>query len=503
MLNYDNFAITLGRAVDVFRRGPEAVPEQKVALRALAGLSRLAGVVLEVGVGELRVGGRLVPPGLPGISVLLAQLEGHDVAEIRIQQAASPASLLQLLRGLAEPLGARRPALDLASRLRAAGVNDVEVRPFRPVQPPPPPAPPPPVPPVRMADVTTEQFALDDAVRDARRISRPEAAVAAIALDPEAPDVQNHLETAAVRIREELDHGRASGAVRALAQLIQLEGNTPPGEVQETLRETIEPLLTDGAFRGAMECAGTVGTRDAALLVLRRGGPAATAILRARLMTETDEVAARQTLVLLREQPEGLRSLILLLQHGDRGIIRRAASVLGTLGVREATPALTRVVRHDDPTVRAAVTSALARLATPQAVELLGELLDEAGPDGLAVVVDALGGAAVGPLIPRLEDAGRRARDTRTLTAIGHALGRIGTPQALGVLARWAASPRWQFWRRSGAARLAAIDGLRAAGGAEARRILEGLSRDADPAVRRAAVEAVEDLAIAAPARGS
>jgi hypothetical protein len=34
-------------------------------------------------------------------------------------------------------------------------------------------------------------------------------------------------------------------------------------------------------------------------------------------------------------------------------------------------------------------------------------------------------------------------------------------------------------------------------------RILEGLSRDADPAVRRAAVEAVEDLAIAAPARGS
>jgi HEAT repeat protein len=220
-------------------------------------------------------------------------------------------------------------------------------------------------------------------------------------------------------------------------------------------------------------------------------------------MTETDEVTARQTLVLLREQPEGLRSLILLLQHGDRGIIRRAASVLGTLGVREATPALTRVVRHDDPTVRAAVTAALARLATPHAVELLGELLDEAGPDGLAVVVDALGGAALGPLIPRLEDAGRRARDTRTLTAIGHALGRIGTPQALEVLARWAAPAGWQFWRRSGAARLAAIDGLRAAGGAEARRILEGLSRDADPAVRRAAVEAVEDLAIAAPARGS
>jgi len=136
MLNYDNYAITLGRAVDVFRRGRDAVPEQKVALRALAGLSRLAEVVVEVGTGELRVGGGVVAPALPGVAVLLAQLEGHDVAEIRIRQATSPASLLELLRGLAEPLGARRPAVDLAARLRAAGVHDVEVRLVRP-----PPAP--------------------------------------------------------------------------------------------------------------------------------------------------------------------------------------------------------------------------------------------------------------------------------------------------------------------------------------------------------------------------
>jgi hypothetical protein len=152
MLNYDNFAITLGRAVDVFRRGPEAVPEQKVALRALAGLSRLAGVVLEVGVGELRVGGRLVPPGLPGISVLLAQLEGHDVAEIRIPQATSPAS--PGCCAACGSLGARRPAVDLQRRPRGRS-NDVEVLLLRLGQPPPP--PPPGGPARRDADVTTEQ----------------------------------------------------------------------------------------------------------------------------------------------------------------------------------------------------------------------------------------------------------------------------------------------------------------------------------------------------------
>jgi hypothetical protein len=443
-----------------------------------------------------------VPPALPGIAVLLAQLEGHDVAEIRIHQAASPASLFHLLRGLAEPLGARRPAMDLAARLRAAGVEDVEVRLSRSAEPAPsPPPPPPPSPDVGRTEATTEQIALEAAMQGARRLSRPEAVVANIVLDPAAPEVPVHLETAAIRIREELDHGRASGAVRALAQLIQLEGSAGTGDAHEALSGAIEPLLTDEAFRGAMECAAVDGTRDAALRVLRRGGPAATAMVRARLMAEADEVTARQILRLLREQPEGLRSLILLLQHGDREIIRRAATVLGTLGVREAVPALTRVARHDDLTVRAAAIGALARLATPQAVELLGELLDETGLDGLEIVVDALGGAALGPLVPRLEAVGRRVRDARTLTALAHALGRIGTGQAVGVLASWAAAPGWRIWRRRAAARLAAVDGLRVAASPDAMRILGRLSRDGDPVVRRTALEAVEDLAIAAPAR--
>jgi hypothetical protein len=51
MLNYHNYAMTLGRAVDVFRRGRDAVPEQKVALRTLTALSRLAAVMLYLGLG--------------------------------------------------------------------------------------------------------------------------------------------------------------------------------------------------------------------------------------------------------------------------------------------------------------------------------------------------------------------------------------------------------------------------------------------------------------------
>lgn len=487
MINYDNYAITLGRAVDVFQRGRVAIPEQKVALRALAALARLDGVVLQVGGGELRVAGAVVAPALPGISRLVAHLEGLDVAEIRIAREASPASLLALLRGLVE-----RPAAGLAERLLAAGADDIEVRLRRR----PPPAAPEPV-----ADVATGEPSVDAGTPGAH--PPPDTPLDARAIiDPPAPDVPLGLDALVARIQEDLDGGRARDAVRALAQLIQLEAGTAAGQERQVLTDRIAMLITDDALQAAMECTGIDETRDAARHVLRRGGPAATALLRTRLMTEADDGAARRTLQLLREQPEGLRSLIFLLQHGDHSIVRRAASVLAALGVREAVPALSRVAQRGDPAARAAATAALAQLATPEGIELLGDLIGRADAEELAVVLDALGGSALEPLVPRLEDLGSAHRDPGTLMSLGQALGRIGTPRAVAVLATWVAPPGWRFWRRTGGLRLAAVAGLQEAGGARAVRLLSDLTADADPEVRSAAAAAVEHRAIAAAARG-
>jgi HEAT repeat protein len=501
MINYDNYAVTLGRAVAVFRRGADAVPEQKVALRALAALARLGGVVFEVGAGALRVGGRAVPSALPGVAGLLAQLEAHDVAELRIAEAATPASLLELLRGVAAPVDRRGAGVSLAERLRAAGVADIQVRLRR--RPPAPDPPPPPDLPSRavLPDATTEALPFEAAAPIARRAPDPEAAVAAFALDPAAAEARARLEAAADWIREGLEQGPAASAVRALARLIELESATPAGELRETLTGMVDLLITDDALRGVMASADADETRDAARLILQRSGSAATALLRTRLMTETDEVAARRTLQLLREQPEGLRSLILLLQHADRAIVRRTASVLASLGVREAVPVLCRLVHHGDATVRAAATAALARLATPQAIELLGELLDQTDPNAVAATVDGLGGPGLGPLVGRLENVARRFGDAGMILAVSHALGRIGTPTAVAVLTRWAAPAGWRFWRRRRAVRLAAVAGLRIAAGPDARRVLGLLSRDRNADVREAASAAVQDLAIAAPAR--
>jgi hypothetical protein len=504
MLNYDNFAVTLGRAVETFRQGPDAVPEQKVALRALTALMKLGGVRVEVIDGELHVDGTLVPVTLPGVRGLLTQLESHDVSAMRIAQHASPAGLLQLLRALAVPFGGFPRDEDPDTRLRAAGVSDIEVtvdRPRRPSGAGPRGSGPGGRPP-GSDDDPTFRMAVAEALQSAPRLSRPEAAVANIVLDPGAADLPERLAAAAVGIREELEHGRPSGAVRAVAQLIQLANTTPPGAAAEALRGAVAPLMNRSLFNGAVSCAQAEGSEIAARQVLRAGGAAATDVLRERLLGADTYAERTHHLALLRQQPDGLRHLLLLLQHGDPVAVRRTAELVADERLPEAVPILARLAVHPDHAARHAILRALAVLATPEAIEMLKRLLETTGSEAGIDAARALEGPAVGGLVPVVDSAARRERRAEALGEYARALGRIGTPEAVGALARWAQPAGWRLWRRNPRRRRAAVEGLRAAGGSGAVAILRGLAHDADADVRRAATEALEDLAIAARPRG-
>jgi hypothetical protein len=497
MLNHDNFAVTLGRAVESFRQGPDAVPEQKTALRTLAALMKLGVAAVDVVDGELYVDGKLVPVTLPAVHGLLTQLESHDVHGIRIAQHAAPAGLLQLLRALAVPFGGFPRDENPATRLRDAGVTDIQVtlRPARRLS----------GPAGRRVSAAEEdptlKIAVADALQDAPRLSRPEAVVAGIALEPGAADLPDRLAAAAAGIREELEHGRPSGAVRAVAQLMQLVDATPQGPGATALRDMVPSLLTRSLLDGAVSCAQAEGTRSAARQVLRAGGATATDVLRERLLAADTYAERAHHLDLLRQQPDGLRHLLLLLQHGDAGAVRRTAELVADEGIGEAVPILTRLSAHPDHAARHAVLRALAVLATPDAVETLRRLLDEPGAATRVDTARALEGPAIAPLVPSLEHAARRARHPEALGEFARALGRIGTPEAVAALARWAQPAGWRVWRRNPRRRRAAVEGLRVAGGAGAVAILRGLVRDRDADVRRAATEALEDLAIAARPR--
>jgi HEAT repeat protein len=494
MLNYDNYAVTLGRAVGLMRRGPESVPEQKVALRALAALARLGGVTVRATDGQLWIEQTAVSSGLPGVATLLNQMEGHAVAEIRIRHGAGPAALLDLLRALAVPIGRFPLGKDLAAHLRAETAPDVTVQLIHRITDRPAATP---LPSSEADGATTSRFMRDDT----HHRSPAEAAVATIAVDPMIAEIDSYLELVAAHVRAELEQGHPSGAVRAVAQLIQLEASAASPEEQAILRNAVASLLIPELFHGAVDCTNSDGAREAAIAVLRRGGAPASTVLRERLFGAETPEERQHCLELLRVQPEGLRSLILLVQHPTPTVVCQTAAVLGGLGIHEAVPALARVARHHDPTVRDTVITAVARLASPNAIEVLGQLLEDRNPDVRGSVARAVTGPIAAPLTGALDRAGRREGNRAAVTDFGRALGRIGTPEAVWVLAQWAEHPGWRIWRRHRGVRMAAVEGLRLVGGSGAAGILEGLLQDRDRAVRLAATEALESLSIAEPGR--
>jgi len=496
MLNYDNFAITLGRAVELFRRRPDAVPEQKIALRTLAALTRLGGANLRVQDGALWIEGAEIGKRLPGVATLIAQMEAHDVREIHVEKDSPPAAMLQLLRALAVPLGGLMEGEHPVTRFRASrssGISMVAGLDF----------PPEPVPrkEPRPSGDPRVRHALSEAVHRAPSLSRPERAVAAIALDPNVADLPGRLEAVAEHVNEEVAYGRVSGALRAVAQLIHLEETARTVGVRAMFREALTPLLTQTLLADAADSALDEGHRSAAVRVLQRSGVAGAYVLRDRLLRADDPDVQRRYLTLLRGQPEGLRSLILLLQDREVLIVRRVAQILGELAVREAVPPLSRALGHPNPAVREAVAFALGRIGLP-AVEPLCQILDGDDPELQLCVARAVGDSSLAPLTESLTRLGMNERNPEIRAELARALGRIGTPEAVAALVRWATPPRWQFWRRQTGLRLAAIEGLRLVVGEGALSGLRGLAGDRDREVRRSAREALEDLAIAGPVGG-
>jgi HEAT repeat protein len=94
--------------------------------------------------------------------------------------------------------------------------------------------------------------------------------------------------------------------------------------------------------------------------------------------------------------------------------------------------------------------------------------------------------SATAVLVRRLE----HEEDEGVLAGILTAVGRLGSPEALGVLAKYA-EPGGFLKRRTPHLRAAAIEGIGHIHSTEARALLELYSQDKEPTVRRAAEAAL------------
>lgn len=119
------------------------VEEQKAALRAVVTVSRDGPVTLATQDYRLVVNGTPLPDALTGVQDLAAQLIGHAVGEVRVQQNGAPADLLGFARILASEPTPGDGGASVLDRLEAVGARSLAVtlKTLQPVAPPPASAP--------------------------------------------------------------------------------------------------------------------------------------------------------------------------------------------------------------------------------------------------------------------------------------------------------------------------------------------------------------------------
>lgn len=491
MLNYDTLAINLGRAIETFRRSPDAIDEHKSALRALVALTQLGGATLTLAEGELLVEGTPIASTLPGIRTLVSQMDAHDVREIRIAQRAAPADLLQLLRGLSGGLGSFADGRTLGDQLRDSDAASISV-----VTIPPPPAPQAEARPPSVTEAFVSE-AMAAALADAAPVAEPAplaATIAELALEPTGPDVLDRATAAAELVRQELGAGRREPGLSAAAELVRLEGRLPEGSPRRSFAIVLNRLLTRSVLQAAADASREGSGQEAAGLVLRRGSTEATEVLLERLVQAQSLAERRHYFDLLKSVTDGLRQVIVMLGHPEWFAVRNVAELLGELRVGEAVAPLARTLRHPDVRVRRAAALALARIGTPETLEHLASLLNDPDADLRVAVAAVIGGPEMAGLAMPLVVAVENERDPRVVLEFSRALGRLGSSAAVQALVRGAKSSGWRWWRARVGRRLAAIEGLKLAGGSSAIGMLESLLEERDPEIRRAAREALEDL---------
>ena len=175
----------------------------------------------------------------------------------------------------------------------------------------------------------------------------------------------------------------------------------------------------------------------------------------------------------------------------DPTVVATAAHFMGLTGSPEAIPLLSGLMRHSKDAVREAALHAMAEIGGKEiarpAVAALRD--DSASVRAAATRVIGVGGdpTATPALVRRLE----HEEDEGVLAGILLAIGRLGAPEALGVLAKYA-EPGGFLKRRTPHLRASAIEGIGHIHSTEARALLELYSHDKEPTVRRAAEAALQ-----------
>src|SRR5438132_436827 len=482
MPTLDNLATRFAHCVSLFR-DPTAKAEQKKEFRALLGLLQDTAVTLRLAQGGSGIEVNGVPCEGEGVAVLVERLDLHGIGEIALPANPPPAQLFELLQALADQPGAH----DVTSRLAAAGADRIRIAPVG--QPPSAATPRGPVPP-------SEDFGARETPTG--RVALPPGAVDVLAdleRNSTSPTVGDLLAalidlaaSAAKLGRFEQVLGVISGITRVEEKVSEASG------VRRQYTIALRRIYTKPVLEGLSRLLAAPKHRAAAVAALQRGGAAGVEVLMDVLAAAPTVGERRAVFDASKHMTEGTDQLVHMLEHSQWFVVRNVAELIGELGMEDAVPALGKCLDHADERVRKAVGLALAKIGTRGAAEPLRRALRDRSQEVRLQVAVGIGGRKSSALAMPLVVAMEEEKDEAVVRELILALGRIGSPDAVQALIKWAQPTGRFFGRKPSELRVAAVEALRLAATPAALGTLEGLSDDGDREVREAASRGVAEL---------
>ncbi len=360
-----------------------------------------------------------------------------------------------------------------------------------PPSPPPEPGPPPP------AEHHPAPAAAARATPTARVALPPGAAevLAELERNSSAPNVGDLLATLIDHAAAAAKLGRFEQVLGVIAGVLRVEEKIPETSgVRRQYAIALRRFYTKPVLEGLSRLLGAPKHRAAAVAALQRGGAAGVEVLMDVLAAAPTVGERRAVFDALKHMTEGTDQLVHMLDHSAWFVVRNVAELIGELGMEDAVPALGKCLDHADERVRKAVGLALAKIGTRGAAEPLRRALRDRSQEVRLQVAVGIGGRKSSALAMPLVVAMEEEKDEAVVRELILALGRIGSPDAVQALIKWAQPTGRFFGRKPSELRVAAVEALRLAATPAALGTLEGLSDDGDRAVREAASRAVTEL---------
>jgi HEAT repeat protein len=478
--------------LNLLRRHPDAVRETKATLRSLAELASKGSTTVRLEPEGVTVEGFWVPTETPFIALFVQQMQVHGVAELHIGHRAPALDLMLFLRALAPDPATSRLGAELGQQMRDAKISGVTIVPTdlgeaarerREVR-------------ITEALQVSGVLPQDDAVEMLRtmplRATSVSNAVVQLRDGPGGAGMVDALAPIEAGIKRAVEQKEIEQVIEAVVALLDAEEAAITEDARRAFGITLQRVLDQGLVKQVARYLFDEIFAEDVVRIVRRVGSRATQVL-IDLLVEAPTFAERRAyLHALRQIESGGDVVAAMLSHPEWYVVRNAADLVGELGVAEAVPALAGAAEHEDRRVRHAAGVALAKIGSPAAITHLRTVLRDPDPEVRTAVARALRGYRLGALVMPLVSVAENEQDLDVLCEYYRALGRIGTPAAIQVLAR-AVQPGGLFAvRRSTAPRRAAAEGLALAGGKVARDMLQALVRDRDRDVRETALDALQ-----------